>query len=774
MNQRNMSLARDFTGAHNSYKNPDHNPWPSVLLAVTVDSQSTKDRFTSILDGVIKGCNVMVITCDQVLREVGDDAKYFELNQNFIKDYETQYGFKPFMPMSSTLAVLKNVTSTNALDFMPVHSLGEDQFKLMYGIRSLLNQPSTQPLMEHNPGFSQIVDSFNLTMDNKLQVDKSKADSFMKTFVKMLRYVTELKHAKGLLTPYIMNNRILIHPNAVPTTSDDLQVQGLFTRANLIHIDAATQLDTLSRVSIYAVSDKQAQPLPAFAIMKSISDSIKLTESSFKDEKIRDLTKYISGSEASPDDLAIQNIIDLDIVPINIHGLMRSFPLANLYNYGYTFDRLIVELYYGFKNEQAKEMIRDLCEDKGLKRINSAKDMLVALLINPYMSLFDDADNDGMKIQYYENYTKPMLSGAANNGELGRPKFLSDQIFNKAIFGELYNDYSEYNEMGPAAASVFRGKLPETVLANIIKDTANYIVRFVNSQPTKYLNTILALGFTGNDLLELVKSITYHVVKNPQISLKSLVNQIRSKFIPGIGIFDALATGGVPPTEAGRDQLAVFAAAIVKFVHQVFSKYFSIAKDNRTKINLNTMIAKLQSELSQLNDTVKLKGESGRDITSGAGGDVDFNVAGLIDAIRGLIKPTIRGFDTSQVAHATTGNNRLSEQLHWLAKGPEGNNNVLNDQQIKTVDVSNIKDILSKIGRLRFDTVLIRNLVFIVNLYRSVRMKLQRDLTYSKDIVIRSEPITRVQLTEFFGNDVHQIRDPYNTGFGQDIYKRYQ
>jgi hypothetical protein len=55
-------------------------------------------------------------------------------------------------------------------------------------------------------------------------------------------------------------------------------------------------------------------------------------------------------------------------------------------------------------------------------------------------------------------------------------------------------------------------------------------------------------------------------------------------------------------------------------------------------------------------------------------------------------------------------------------------------------------------GRARFDTVLIRNLTFIVNLYRSVRLKLQKDLTYSKDIITKSLPITRNQLTEFSGN----------------------
>ena len=88
---------------------------------------------------------------------------------------------------------------------------------------------------------------------------------------------------------------------------------------------------------------------------------------------------------------------------------------------------------------------------------------------------------------------------------------------------------------------------------------------------------------------------------------------------------------------------------------------------------------------------------------------------------------------------------------------------VLNSGQIQSVDVNEHKHFLAQIGRLRFDTVLLRNLIFIVNLYRSARLKLQRDLTYSKDIIQSSASITRPQLTEFFGNQLYAPRNQYGT-----------
>src|SRR5690606_32076637 len=52
-----------------------------------------------------------------------------------------------------------------------------------------------------------------------------------------------------------------------------------------------------------------------------------------------------------------------------------------------------------------------------------------------------------------------------------------------------------------------------------------------------------------------------------------------------------------------------------------------------------------------------------------------------------------------------------------LQRAPGGDNdNVLDSNQVHVVDVSSLGTTLATIGRLRFDTVFIRNLIFIVNL----------------------------------------------------------
>ena len=64
-----------------------------------------------------------------------------------------------------------------------------------------------------------------------------------------------------------------------------------------------------------------------------------------KNSIVRELERFDARNGANPRSRVIMiNIVDLGIVPINIHSLMREIPLANLYNYAMTFDQFVDEL----------------------------------------------------------------------------------------------------------------------------------------------------------------------------------------------------------------------------------------------------------------------------------------------------------------------------------------------------------------------------------------------------------------------------------------------
>lgn len=931
MSREEMNLTRSYGCAGTNYRGgvdfklgivPWHNPWPYTLRPVTTNSTETKNRYTSILDSIVRGSQAFITACEQVLREVGDDPKYFELYQNSIKDYKSQYGVDPLMPLSSTLAVLKNVTNVSASDFLPIHSLGEDAFKFMYGTRSLIGQPATQPLLEHNAGFGQMLEQFNLLLDNKLQVDKSRAEGFHKTFVKLLRYVFELKHVKGILTPYILTPGNMQHPNEIEPKSPNstlLHIDGMFTRDDIIvttkkrgnpEVDRTAGLANsiydehkpirlTNRADVSLVLDEEnagrrelafnnrPYSRPVYSIAKTFTEIIKLTESSFKDDRIKELVEYLTTDAKKRNSLEIQNIIDLNIVPINVHALMREIPLANLYNYAYTFDRLIIELYYGLRNDNARKLISELCGGDGnskLQRITSAKDMLVALLIDPYMPLWDETyTGDVTGVNYYEKFVKGMLLGVANNGELGRPKFLSDQIYNKAVFGEMYIDSSLYNEMGPPAGQITKVKIDgDRAIPAITMLMVSWVGELNGAAGTRWAN-ILANNHVGDNLYAMCAAIAKYLVDHPHVLFKDLQGLIYNKFLDngnnkGVQIFKALR-GATYQSENGSKTLSALFALLGKcvawgvltFISDVNQYGRDVNRINRlindmalaltfinaigTNNNANaafmglsmnnthggqaptdvdqalfalvessfqnvtygtstfdievgiTTVAnggRLPNDLEDMFESVPVKIDANRyaslrQLASEIVSDFKFpqnlpnGSIGIVDfaSVKGIFVMT---FPTNRKSISTAGRQPEVVYLHWLdvendvdtyepesgvslQRGPAGDNdNVLDTKQIKSAEIrADIRDVLAKVGRLRFDTVFIRNLIFIVNLYRSVRMKLQRDLVYSKDIVQRSAPITRVQLTEFFGNQVDQGNQRYTrAAFERSAnYRRY-
>jgi hypothetical protein len=76
-----------------------------------------------------------------------------------------------------------------------------------------------------------------------------------------------------------------------------------------------------------------------------------------------------------------------------------------------------------------------------------------------------------------------------------------------------------------------------------------------------------------------------------------------------------------------------------------------------------------------------------------------------------------------------------------------------NYEAVQTHELTNVIAMLQATGLLRFDTVLIRNLIFLVNLYRVIRLKLRKDLMYDRNIILKSHAIAREDATEHARND---------------------
>ena len=768
-----------------------HNPWPWVLLDPKSASTSelAKDRFSSILDTITRGSQTLIASCEQSLKEIGDDPKYLELYQNSIRDYKAQYGVEPLMPLSSALASIVNVDAAEALSFFPQHSLGERNFKWMYGTRGLIQNMTAQVTAESTPGWTQTVESFNMMVDTRLQVDRAHTDGFLKSVVKGLRWLFDLKHLKGVTTPHVTNSCV---NTQFAGSAPGVYVQthfseGSFVRGNLVDT-GATQLTNKSPVSLTFTKNDLRHVQPVFAVRNPFTRVIALTESSNKDDQLKTLVDYVSGDADGKrnNSLAVQNIIDLNIIPINVHALMREVPLANLYNYAYTYDRMIIELYYGLQNTEAMNMIRELCSGgtsaSTLSKITSPKDMMVALLMNPYLNVRSVGEEKHLDIdsRSYAEYVQGMLLGATGDEMLGRPKFLSDQIYGKAVFGELYGSHNDVSSLGPGVR--YSRKLTRTGLEPALAAMLIDITTLSDARDNAN-GTFGTINGNEDEKLAFATALAKIILDDQTATLPQLVSRISS-----LGAtLTAVETSGNADT---RTRFVYSSAILLKVVGTVFlwaanrvakhpgtdtaavAARATIANQMKTLVDL---VKKVSNEMNAANPPAAtgrlaltadfLSGLSREQLTPAEHLKKTFeSVTGApasLFLLRGgggfIVNYLITQKKTIALLTASLTTNTGNDPAVLASSGLYTNTvpgdtlalHYLDDGQMKSAGVP--AD-LAVNGALRFDTVLIRNLIFVVNLYRSIRLKLQRDLVYSRDIVTRSAPITRTQLTEFSGN----------------------
>jgi hypothetical protein len=798
---------------------PQDNPWPFVLVRPATDSETTRARFNGILDSVVRGCAALITGCEQVMREVGDDPKYFELSAGSIRDYKNQHGVDPFMPLSSAMRIYRNLRPDDCCDALPVYSLGDNRFKFQYGTRQLLAQPQVAISQEHVPGYTHIMDSYNALIESRNQIDKKRAGEFLKTAVRVLRYVFEMRQIRGMLTNYVVDLLVVNEQlSRAGRGSSALYCQGLFTRTDMVLDDIVynsrylvSPAESISNtppapVSMFGQNFKNivksdatiagrqfAQQIikPLYQIEKPLAQTIMLTESSLRDEKVREIVSYVSETECDIRSMVVQNIIDLNVIPINVHAMMREIPLANLYNYSYTFDRMIIELYYGLQNANARKLMSELCYDQdtsegvstsALRGIKSAKDMMVALLIRPYMFA-----GHGEHCEL----GKDMLLGVSGN-ELGRPKFLSDQLYGKCVFGELYESQDVYSEAGPpggherteavnsadiahALAAIGLKTVwtlcdnNETVLDadtkqglyNVMLDLYKFCKNKPLDTPMEDIVTELKWILTRyrlNNSVALLALVTNNPMAVPTDEINVEFAKIRSMFTAIVKCLIACST--VLTRKFHRDTADVFNIAYAELSKHILSNIHRAGKPN--PISARGVSADVLDKLYSGIWSDDYAGFSGRSLPPMPRNwkfDISYKLSRDRDVRDGL--PLSDYSRARQRIHYLDNGIRSSPDEFGATIQPD-NENVLDRDQIREVEIGGTDNgILLALGKLRFNTKFVRNLIFIVNLYRSVRLKLQRDLVYNRDVILKSASITRPSITEFVGNSIYKKRKRY-------------
>lgn len=370
-----------------------------MVGADAASSEARRSEVATLIDAINSGCYALSGSAGQVLRELSDEPLYLEVSQNSIADYRARYdGRTPVMPFSSALNFLRDNAALER--FMPTKASGDPDFKMLYGSRKLLGRTEDFGLTDA-PGVREALLKFNASAGARDQIAENDFATFLGRSVGALRFFVRATRFAAIAG----------------------NTGGLATAAGA-PLAAGLNADR----SVYGAK-------------KSVNEVLSLTESSSPDREARKISDLI-GAAAGPTEAStgndrsserIVNLIDMNIMPVNIHALMRGIPFAPLYNYAYTCEEGAARMY----GTSAEAIQGKAFGGAGDQRVANTREAFLKLLEDPYApaaaAFSPDSNADNMDARFAVD----RIFRGDDTLQMGRPKFSSDQLYNKVLLKSL-------------------------------------------------------------------------------------------------------------------------------------------------------------------------------------------------------------------------------------------------------------------------------------------------------------------------------------------------
>lgn len=737
------------------------------------------------LNEIKAGSQSLSNSCLEVTKELGDNSPvYMSFSEGSIESYRMRYGKTPLTPLSLAFYALGDKDKLNAAGkqtapLLPTGRLGQDEFKFLYGTRGLL--PSNNIVtFDSLVGVKAILDQYNASAPSSAKIESSDYLQFVQQSVTALRWVTENQFYKNMLaTKSVVDN---------PAASRNISALPMI----VINAAAGTTLVTFNDVN----NDTYYKNTAVLTLRTDVSTMIAIVEDDDQAAEVDILVDYLRASAKKSYDTRktqqVLNIIDMNVMPINVHALMRSVPLANLYNYNYTFDRMAANLY----GEDADDLLT--------QQATSSRRLFLQLLNNPYKSVgwgHESPDHDNLH---------RIFRGDANLG-MGRPKFLSDQLYNKALLGSIYPAGTAeiaaiaINQDVGATGSAPQMTPTQKQAANVLRQILA-VQKNIASLSADFTQTIIVLNRTyvaeinaayitaggpggAGDALIAAAEVTVG-----DIAAVGAIPFNNAKLIARLEIDDAAAVAAL--TEGGVAAVVKLRKAVIDYL---FTNFKAKAADVKAKVdaidavraqaipimdvsaafnNIDTDLTTAVDAITTLVPNLYANGLLATAVTFNAGNiNAVFNIFGAAvnDQVAAAVADTLVGKEdalvTDILANPTVRRlvvqtaDRVGNTILTYIKNDESADNTTahgyGAPVLKAVTVQASLARLEGIAQSRFDTRFVRNLFFITNVVRLLRLKLNRELTQSRNVVVSSHYAVASGITEY-GSDpfgVNQILD---------------
>jgi len=741
------------------------------------------------LNEIKAGAQSLSNSCLEVTKELGDSSPvYMSFSEGSIESYRMRYGKTPLTPLSLALYAVGDKDKVNAANkqtapLLPTGKLGQDEFKFLYGTRGLL--PGNNIVtFDSLVGVKAILDQYNASVPTSAKIDSSDYLQFVQQSVTALRWVTEIQFYKNMLAtkPAAADLAASRNISALPVILPNVAADG----TSLVAFNDVNLPNYYKNTAVLALRTGAT----------GIATIVSIVEDDDQAAEVDVLVGYLRGSAvaqvANRRDQQVLNIIDMNVMPINVHALMRSVPLANLYNYNYTFDRMAANLYGEDTDFLAGQA-------------NSSRRLFLQLLSNPYRPVgwgHESADHDNLH---------RIFRGDANLG-MGRPKFLSDQLYNKALLGSIYpagldaaaatlnqdvGAAGSAPQMTPAqkqAANVLRQILAVQKDINTLSDAFSLQITNLNQA---YVNASIAAAATAEAANNGDGANFLVAAQVDAADLNAAANAAEAPYFNNVRLLarlriadDAFAAIGADAGAKAASLKAVtnLRAAVKGYFKNTLTPAALVLSnkvqainakiaDTAAIYNANAFTAAVNARVLDANtalvallpaDNVNntlVDGTVAQSAAFVAGAVLErvFNVYGTSAAFTAVLANTLKAQETALVNNILANPNvqRLVVQtadrggntvLTYIKNTDDAANTTAHGYGapvVKTVTVEASLERLEGIAQSRFDTRFVRNLFFITNVVRLLRLKLNRELTQSRNVVVSSHYAVASGITEY-------------------------
>lgn len=288
---------------------------------------ATKSMAGLYIDEIVNGLTSLIQDATAVQKELLETdstvSLYFDVKRDFTKNYYLNNKEYPFAPLS-----IMAMGYAQAAPTIPLYSSDIINNRFTYGLRCMLSDDfkinSTKV-----PYLKQLISEFNGYTTKTNNISEAKFNDVLQHVGKAASFIYDLRFFNGLAA----------------------------SKCDMLG-SALTAPQPLSGSTGRALADGTNPPIVTFQERNPKSMSISLIESvNAIDSRntIADYVKSLAGANlgalpsapaaSNPRSIVMMvNLNDLNIMPINVHSLMREIPLANIYNYSMTFDAIVANL----------------------------------------------------------------------------------------------------------------------------------------------------------------------------------------------------------------------------------------------------------------------------------------------------------------------------------------------------------------------------------------------------------------------------------------------